>query len=308
MSGTAVWMLSPHVRWTHAEGVLRLGAPGCFIDISGPELSTLPTLLSALAQGIVQGEEMSSTHANVLNALSAEDLLATLDPNPQTADAFLASLFDICDQWVDGIFHAPFWEVFHHGQASDTQVRQFLIQLYHRTVGADYHNLIAVERCNDSDARKLLDRHYREELGHAAILLDGFTKCGLARDGVMVHAPLSSTRRLIDYMVNISTDTMAYLGCYAIFHAPSTIRGEEQLVRQFEHFAKLYPFVTPAFEAVCQHALLDYKLGHEKIALETLVQIRGCPDAQGIRAVLRGAHGAAAAFRAIFDELSAIME
>jgi len=308
VSGTAVLMLSPHVRWTYTRSQLRLEAPESVIHLSGPGLPTLPGLLTDLEQGILQGEEMSSTHARVLEALAAEDLLATLDPTPRTADAFLATLFAICDYWVEGIFHSPFWDVFHRGQASRTQVTQFLAQLYHRTVGADHHNLIAVERCSDPEARDLLDRHYREEFGHAAILLNGFAKCGLARDGAVLHGPLPSTRRLIDYMVDISSDTMAYLGCYGIFHAPSTIRGEEQLVRQFERFAALYPFAAPAFEAICQHARLDCKLGHAEIALERLVRIRGCPDTEGVRSVLRGARGAAAAFRAIFDDLSAIRE
>lgn len=308
MSGTAVLMLSPHVRWTHASNLLRLEAPDCVIQLSGPELARLPALLTALERGLLQREAMSSAHAKVLETLAAEDLLVALDPNQESADAFLTTLFDICDAWVDGIFCSPFWEVFHHGQASRTQVKQFLAQLYHRTVGADHHNLVAVERCSVPDARDLLDRHYREELGHAAILLKGFDKCGLARDGTVVHGPLGSTRRLIDYMADISSDTLAYLGCYAIFHAPSTIRSEEQLVRQFEHFAQLYPYAAPAFESVCQHARLDYKLGHAEIVLERLVRTRGCPDAEGIRSALRGARGAAAAFRAIFDELSAIVE
>ncbi|RNF83331.1 hypothetical protein EER27_12630 [Lysobacter psychrotolerans] len=271
-------------------------------------MPTLSGLLAALEQGIVQREEMPSAHSRVLQTLAAEDLLATLDPHPRTADAFLATLFAICDYWVEGIFRSPFWDAFHRGQASRTQVMQFLAQLYHRTVGADHHNLIAAERCGDPEVRDLLERHYREEFGHAAILLKGFAKCGLARDGAVVHGPLRSTRRLIDYMVDISSDTMAYLGCYGIFHAPSTVRGEEQLVHQFERFAALYPFATPAFDAVCQHARLDCKLGHAEIALERLVRSRGCPDAEGVRSALRGARGAAAAFRAIFDDLSAIAE
>lgn len=301
-------MLSPHVRWTHTSHHLRLEAPESVIHLSGPGLPTLPGLIAALEHGIVPREAMPPAHARVLEALAGEDLLVTLDPRPRTADAFLATLFAICDRWVEGIFHSPFWEVFHRGQASQVQVTQFLAQLYHRTVGADRHNLIAVERCSDPEARDLLDRHYREELGHAAILLKGFAKCGLARDGAALHGPLHSTRRLIDYMVEISSDTMAYLGCYGIFHAPATIRDEDQLVQQFERFAALYPFATPAFEAVCQHARLDYKLGHAEIALEHLVRRRGCPDSEGVRSALRGARGAAAAFRAIFDDLSAIAE
>jgi len=301
-------MLSPHVRWTHADNRLRLEAPECVIDLSGPQLPTLPALLKALEHGLLEGEAMSSPHVRVLETLAAEDLLVTLDSSPRTADAFLSRLFAICDSWVEGIFRSPFWEIFHRGEASRIQVMQFLAQLYHRTAGADLHNLVAVQRCSDPEARELLDRHYREEFGHAAILLNGFAKCGLARDGAVVHGPLGSTRSLIDYMVDTSSNTMAYLGCYAIFHTPSTIRGEEQLVRQFEHFAQLYPFAAPAFASVCQHARLDYKLGHAEIALERLVRTRGCPSADGARSALRGARGAAAAFRAIFDELSLIVE
>lgn len=308
MSGAAVLMLSPHVRWAHANNRLRLEAPECVIDLSGMQVPTLPALLAALERGVLQSEVLPSQHARIVETLAAEDLLVALDPSPRTADTFLARLFAICDTWVEGIFRSPFWDAFHRGEASPTQVMQFLAQLYHRTVGADHHNLIAMERCKDPGARDLLDRHYREEFGHAAILLNGFAKCGLARQGEVVHGPLDSTRRLIDYMVDISSDTMAYLGCYAIFHTPSTIRGEEQLIRQFEHFAKLYPFASPAFESVCQHARLDYKLGHSEIALERLVRNRGCPDDEGIRSAMLGARGAAAAFRAIFDELSLIVE
>lgn len=307
MTGATVRMLSPHVQWNLTAGGLRLEAPGCVIDLGGSGVPTVPGFLAALERGLMTQAAMSAAHARVLDVLAGEDLVAMLDVAASAPDAFLSAFHAVCDRWVEDIFRSPFWETFHRGEASREQVLSFLAQLYHRTVGADRHNLVAVECCRDADARALLERHYLEEFGHAAILLKGFARCGLAHQGSVVIEQMESTRCLIASMVDLAAeDTLSYLGCYGIFHAPSTIRDEAQLVRQFEHFARMYPFAAPAFRSVCQHARLDYTLGHAETALERLVRTRGSPDADGTRSVLRGARSAAAAFRAIFDELAAI--
>ena len=112
-----------------------------------------------------------------------------------------------------------------------------------------------------------------------------------------------TTRRLIEYMIDAARDPLRYLGCYGVFHAPSTMRSEFEVVAQFQEFSDLYPYASAAFEAVSRHACLDYELGHGELALVQIAQAEGAPDGEGALAVLQGARGVAQCFRDIFDAI-----
>ena len=104
-------------------------------------------------------------------------------------------------------------------------------------------------------------------------------------------------------MVNAAEESLRYLGCYGIFHAPCTVRSKNDLVEQFESFSTMYPFATRGFEAVSSHAQMDYELDHDQLIVVKVACDQGAPDSQGALAVLRGARDAARYFRDIFDAL-----
>lgn len=301
MSADEVLILAPHVRRVRDGNVLNIETSEVTLTISGAD-SNFDTELDRLENGVVAS--FPSMPASLVDILVEQKVLYAFPAQPASKMEFIEKFFMACDAWVDGIFASPFWFRFLGGQSSEKQVLAFLGQLYHRTVGADIHNLVAYERCAISEIRPLLLRHYREELGHSLLIAEGLRLCGAPGSQAVVSQPLPATRQLIEYMVATSVDSIAYLGCYGIFHAPSTVRTEDELVEQFSHFARMYPFAAPGFEAVCCHARLDYRLEHDKIALVHWLQQNGPPNGIEIAAALRGARGAAQVFRSIFDALS----
>lgn len=298
MTRTRILILGPFVRQQSIGKTLLLDCPDATLTISNG--SVLRQAIEQLAHGVV--ESACTLPANVLDQMIGHGMVASLPAYSSNVTNFMSEFASMCDAWVVDIFLSPFWDLFHSGQATDAQVWTFLCQLYHRTAGADLHNRIAAEQCAEPEISALLLRHYEEELGHACILADGLRRCGAAAAAHVNMAPLASTRALIDFMVEISVDPVAYLGCYGVFHAPSTIRSEKDLLEQFAHYARMYPFAAEAFAAVGRHAALDYQLEHDHIALEEWVKKVGPPGPRDVAAAARGARGAALAFRSIFDD------
>jgi hypothetical protein len=260
----------------------------------------LAEAIERLAHGVLDDD--AQLPAALLEVLREHGIVAALPAYPETGKHFLDSFFAMCNAWVEDVFASPFWHDFLAGHSSPAQVWCFLAQLLHRTAGADVHNRIAAERCSDPTIAPLLKRHYDEERGHALLLADGFKQYVSAGVACVTSDPLRSTQALINFMIDISADPIAYLGCYGIFHAPSTIRSESDLVEQFAGYTRMYPYAAQAFMAVARHAAVDYKLGHDRIALEEWVLGAGRPAAYRVAATARGARGAAQAFRSIFDE------
>jgi len=274
-----------------------------------------------IRQGIVVDESVVPTFfAPALGALIREKLVGCVpvgwgraagradtdpQPDPDGGEKFARAYLDVCDEWAKSVFLSPFWTAFHAGTMPSWQVFTFLAQLYFRTAGADTHNLAAVERCRDGLIRPHLERHYREELGHATILREGLLACGRGGEEALAAGPQPAMRAFIDSMVVAASEPLRYLGCYGVFHAPWTVRTESDLMAQFEHFTGMYPFAGKAFAAVCSHARLDYALGHEDVVLVRLAREHGALalDAAGVLSALQGARTAAHGLRAVFDGL-----
>ncbi|WP_426117093.1 hypothetical protein [Massilia sp. PWRC2] len=297
-----VLILAPFVHRHRLGTRVLLDGPEATLSIGNG--SILQGAIDQLADGVI--DSACTLPPALLEQLHENAMVASLAACPADGAAFLDDFYALCDGWVGDIFASPFWHDFLSGHARPAQVWTFLCQLYRRTEGADVHNRIAAERCRDGAIARLLWRHYEEELGHAAILADGLRQCGGAAVRHLQQAPLASTSALIEFMVQTSNEPLAYLGCYGIFHAPVTIRSEQELVDQFAGYARLYPYAAPAFAAVARHAALDYRLEHDHIVLEQWVSQVGPPGPRGVAAVARGARGAAVAFRAIFDACACV--
>jgi hypothetical protein len=297
---TAVWILGPHVGYRREARTLLIDTPQWQLQIDNAPAG-LDLALASLANG------MLAAHSGLPPALQQQlmecEALHALPAPPADVDRFLEGFFALCDLWALGVFASPFWPRFLDGQASAGEVFGLLGQMYHRTVGADLHNRCAYERCPLPSLRPLLLSHFQDERGHAAMIADGLRRCGAPGCRVVDNPALASTRRLIAMMVSFSSLPATYLGCYGVFHAPVTIRDAATVQQQFAAFAQRYPFAAPAFDAVSRHAQLDYRLGHEEIMLARWLRVQGPPDGEFVLGTLRGARAAAAAFRAIFDEL-----
>ena len=299
----AVWILGPHVGYRRAARALLIDTPQWQLRLADAPPG-LDRALASLTHGVL------ATHSGLPQPLQQQllecEALHALPARQHDVDGFLAAFLALCDHWALGVFASPFWPRFLAGQASADEVFAFLGQLYHRTVGADLHNRCAYERCPLPSLRPLLLRHYQEEREHAAMIADGLRRCGAPGCRVVDNPALASTRRLIAMMVSFSPLPATYLGCYGVFHAPVTIRDAATVQQQFTAFAQHYPFAAPGFDAVSRHAQLDYRLGHEEIMLARWLREQGPPDGEFVLGTLRGARSAAAAFRAIFDELFAL--
>jgi hypothetical protein len=267
--------------------------------------------LERLRDGIVIAD-LSPNISNIIDALAESGIVGRLpiynrwnirSRDPIDGMKFSEAYLGICDDWAELVFCSPFWSDFLSGQASQEQVFNFLAQLYFRTAGADVHNLAAVNLCRDEHLKPHLERHYREELGHAEILRKGIIACGLSGQYALSRGPHATTRALIDYMVDAAEESMRYLGCYGIFHAPCTVRSKNDLVEQFELFSTMYPFASQGFKAVSSHAQMDYELDHDQLIIVKVASDQGPPNSQGALAALRGARDAARYFRDIFDAL-----
>ncbi|OHX16307.1 hypothetical protein [Chromobacterium sphagni] len=296
----SVWILGPHVGYRRQARSLVIDTPQWRLSIADAP-AALDLGLASLENGMAAVD--SGLPRLLQQRLQQCDALHSLPARPEGVDGFLDGFLALCDSWALGVFASPFWPRFMAGQATAGEVFGFLGQLYHRTAGADLHNRCACENCQLPALRPHLLRHYQEEQGHAAMIADGLRRCGAPGCQAVDTPALASTRRLIALMVSLSRWPAAYLGCYGIFHAPATIRDAAALRRQFAGFAQLYPFAAPGFDAVCRHAQLDYRLGHEEIMLARWLREQGPPDGEFVLGALRGARCAAAAFRAIFDEL-----
>lgn len=312
-------MTSPHARWVRAGQDVVVEAADVSCALENVPFDTL-AWLDRLRHGIVMAAAPAS--GSWLDVLIAEGLAsalpardATLRAVPATCNTsmdpacdFVHAFETICDGWIEGVFASPFWPRFLAGESSHIQVLAFLAQRYHRAAGADVHNRLAVERCTDAVLRVEFLRQYREQRGHATSLAAGLLRCGPAARTFLDSGAFDSTHALIDFLIEAAGDTLTYLGCCALFQSPSTQRAESELIAQFDDFARRYPAAAEGFDAVCAHARLDATATGRESLLAQWVREVGTPDTAARLHMLRGAHGAACAYREVFDTLHRLDE
>ncbi|WP_139133238.1 hypothetical protein [Pandoraea sp. ISTKB] len=297
-AGTAVWVIaSPHAQWTCAPDAVTVSSHEVSCTLHDAPADTA-LWLERVKHGVLLAE--APMPGTWLATLVDEALVHVL---PATRRDIVPAFGRICDDWVRGIFAAPFWARFLAGESSDIQVLAFLAQLYHRAAGADVHNRIAVERCTDTALRPLLLRQYREQRGQSTMLAAGLLRCGPAARTFLDSGAFDATHALIDFIIGAAGDMPAYVGCCALCQAPSTIRAASEIEAQFDALAQRYPSAADGFAAVCAHARHDASVCGGTALLSQWVEDAGEPDVPSRLRMLRGAYGVAAAYRVMFDAL-----
>jgi hypothetical protein len=302
-SSSAVWvMVSPHARWTSEAQAVTVSSHEVSCTLHGAP-ADIAVWLDRLRHGLLLAE--APAPGTWLATLVDEALAHVL---PATRDDIVPAFGRICDDWVRGIFAAPFWPRFLAGESSDIQVLAFLAQHYHRAAGADVHNRIAVERCTDSALRPLLLRQYREQRGQATMLAAGLLRCGPTARTFLDSGAFDATHALIDFIIDAAGDMPTYVGCCALSQAPATVRAASEIEAQFDALAKRYPSAAEGFAAVCAHARHDASVCGGTALLAQWVEEAGEPDVAARLRMLRGAYGVAAAYRDMFDALHRLDE
>lgn len=285
---------SPHVRRLEEPGSVTIDCPDATIRLDLAEGSSLRCALTRV-DGRRSIRELASDTASDVTTLcrifehlvecgaiwDASGLVSNKDPEVQ-----LRTYYRLCDGWAADLFQAPFWTLIMSGAAPPEVVLGWCEQFYHRTVGADEHNAIALAFCSVANLRGPLEQHFREEFGHGEIFLAGLEESGVAREQVLSRPPLRSTRQLIDYMGELGrSDTIAYLACYGVLHSPRVGQTVRRARAQFGRLAALYPFAAPAIRAVLQHAEIDLRCGHDQIILDSHIRaVGGLSRSEAVRA------------------------
>jgi pyrroloquinoline quinone (PQQ) biosynthesis protein C len=214
-----------------------------------------------------------------------------------TSTAQLEAYYTLCDEWAGEIFHGAFWTNVLSGDASTALMLGWCEQFYHRTVGADEHNAIAVEHCSIPDVADELRTHFSQEVGHGEIFLKGLESAGVPRSDVLGRPPLPSTRALLDFFNELARiDTLAYLACYGVLHSPREGQTLEAVKAQFEALTIAYPQAAPAIRCVGQHAEIDVRAGHDQIVMEPYLLARPPLTQDEVVRVLSSVRGTVAVF------------
>jgi pyrroloquinoline quinone (PQQ) biosynthesis protein C len=259
------------------------------------------TLASLAELARVPAPEMAAT----LNVLTGGALLIDADTaiHAQDPESFLTGLKLLSRFWLRDIFAQPFWTRVRSGEASDALILGWGLEFYHYVEAANEHMALGVAHCHlDPRARQWMSQHYVEEYDHAGIFLDGLVACGYDREEITEARPLPSTRGLINYLNELAMeDTLAYLGTYAVMHAPSETGNQEMLTAFYRQLGETYPNASGLINAFQKHALIDTELEHKELVLERLYR-QGYPYAPDHpRRILRAARGAAECFALFFE-------
>ena len=304
--------ISPHVILQDSLAVVTLRTPKIEVAYAGRSAEILRKAVPLLAGGLSVGQVRNQVglsrqgFADIFGALAGEgyitDIRGLLDGSD--LERQIETYFRICDAWAVEIFERPFWRIFLSGNASRAQILGWGTEFYHRTIGADEHNFIAVQHCRDAGMSPGLKEHYEEELGHREIFLRALVDCGMDEGELLSSEPIPTTRGLILYQSELAKrDSWGYLGCYGVLHSPRTGQTPEAATTQFEAFSRMYPRSKPLFDAFLEHTLIDLRLDHDKIFLETFVCRRNrFAEDEACRAI-RGAWGMTLVFSSFFDGL-----
>lgn len=247
--------------------------------------------------------ELSETLRLLVDERALTDVSALL--SARTAEQLLAAYFPICDEWALDIFSYPFWQLIMSGQASRELVIGWGLEFYHRVMGADEHNAIALNFCQDETVRQWLTAHFAEEADHGFIFLDGLSGCGLDRQNVIESPPLPSTRALINYLNALAaTDLIAYLGCYGVMHSPRVGQTRERIDLQYDLLKQHYTFAFPLLNKIHEHAAVDIDLGHDGIVFERVIKRQTTVDAETAIKILGAVKGIVTAFVCFFGGIN----
>jgi hypothetical protein len=296
-----VLMLSPHATFRIWPERVVADVPRARVELRCKHSEPLRDALLVFAGGsTINAAEQGAGKLGSLRSLSESLLeagvLVDLTPllTATEPEQWLQQYFRLCDDWAADIFLCKFWQSMRAGSASVAMVRRWIVEMFHRTIGADEHNHLAEVYCGEPRMFDSLHQHNREERGHPLMILRGLVASGVSEARVRCSRPLPTTRALIEYMAALAmADTFAYLGCYGILHAPRYGQSRAAVTAQFDHFAALYPAMAPALAAIRDHALIDLNLGHDQVEIEKYVLQHGVPSMAQSRSIIRGARGIA---------------
>lgn len=303
-------VMSPHAKLTWHDKLLVVDAPDAEVTYGRTVALQAERLLSACSAVGPEALELArrenlpwSTLIELLQPAVDAGVIwdASAFMRARDEDSQLDAYYALCDSWARDVFTSRFWSLMLSGKASTSLVLGWCEQFYHRTVGADEHNALAVEHCHLADVREQLSEHFSEELGHGEIFLAGLAAAGVSRNKVEATPALLSTRRLIEFMNDLGCrDTLAYLACYGVLHSPREGQTLGQVRAQFAEFARLYPAAAPAIVKVGEHAELDVAAGHDQIVFEKYLRTHGCLTSEEARRALRAARGTVEVFNGFF--------
>lgn len=287
-------VLTPTARYT-----FRQHSAGVFDKVKFLLDGALPLKVVA-EQANVPFAELCETLDPLIEDGDLCDVTALL--SARNAEQFLDAYFPICDVWALDIFSYPFWETTMNGQASPAQILGWGMEFYHRVMGADEHNAISVNYCQDQVVRDWLKSHFAEEVNHGEMFLEGLMASGLDRELVLASQPLPSTRALINYLNTLAaTDIVAYLGCYGVMHSPRQGQTRANIDNQYNRLKNWYNFARPLLDKIHEHAAVDIDLGHDGIVFERMIRHQGAIDPHVPIKVLGAMKGIVTAFVCFFN-------
>lgn len=306
---------SPHLRVRRRpDGALEVDSPDALLTYASGDAGLVDALLAAATRPKAASDlaRLDDTEWSRFTALVAPALECGV---LRDVSAFIAAAtsaeqltlyYALCDDWAHDVFVGDFWNTVLSGEASTRLVLGWCEQFYHRTVGADEHNEVAVRHCTLPDVAEPLVAHFREEAGHGEIFLEGLEAAGVKREAVASRPPLRSTRALVDFFSDLGrTDTLAYLACYGVLHSPREGQTLDAVRTQFQRLAVAYPQAAPALRRVGQHAEIDVAAGHDQIVFEPYLLGRGpLSPGEAVR-VLQSVRGTVAVFNDFFDGILA---
>lgn len=241
--------------------------------------------------------------AKVMGSLAEDGLL--LDARrllrPSSAEEFLTAYHQVCDLWSRELRLVPFWSTLASGRAPRSLVLGWGVEFYHYVEAANEHMAASVAYCRtDPTARRWFAEHYAQEYNHSTIFLEGLVACGLDREQVRNAPPLSTTRALVNHLVELATtDHLAYAGAFGMMRDSKATRDGKGM--RAEQLADLYGFARGYFEAIRKHASLDEDLKHDDLVLERIVQRDGQVAPEVARRIAGGARSMLEHFVLFFE-------
>jgi len=276
----------------HGEGGRALAAVADRLDGS-----------ASIADLASPAEVSPESLARVLDSLVEDGLVmdARRLLQPSSVEEFLAAYHQACGLWAKEMSLGPFWSTLASGRAPRAMVLGWGVEFYHYVEAANEHMAASVAYCRgDPGARRWFAQHYAEEYNHSIIFLEGLVACGLDRDQVRRAPPLSTTRALLNHLVELATtDSLAYAGAFGLMRDSRAVRDDQRV--RYEQLIEHYPFARGMFEAIQKHNNLDQGLKHDELVLERIVQRDGRVTPEAARRIAGGARSTLEHFVLYFE-------
>lgn len=219
----------------------------------------------------------------------------------RSTEVFLSGFRRICDLWAKEWERTSFWNAMHSGEAPRNVVLGWGVEFHHYVESANEHMAASVAHCrHDLVIRKWLAEHYVEEHDHSRHFADGLAECGLDRESVRVAPPLPSTAALINYLVELATDSIAYAGTFAAMRR-SVPPSLEELNASYTTLIDTYPFAAPLLNRIHAHAKEDFDLDHDTLIIERILRERVTINSDLANRIVRAARGLTEHFVLYFE-------